>query len=381
MKVVLLDDEILQLNGLKNKLESDFNGLEVVGAFVNPYELLDKIDALNPEVIFLDIHLPGIQGIEVANIIQEKAPHMEFVFITGFDQYAIQAFELFAFDYILKPIQSKRLEKTITRLINKKSDVLPAATPIPKLTINCFQSLRLFNESGTEIPIKWRTSKALELFAYFIHNKGTVIERDTLLELFWPELDEARAAQQLYTTIYHIRKVLKTGKIDSIHLVHSKEYFGGYVLKTDESVVFETEKWENELKSIHLIEKQNEAVFAALLLQYEGDYCGSYDFTWAEAEQERLRKFWLYHMYVLCHYYINEKQSVKAVQQLIDIQKKQPYEEEAYFKLMKLYAETNQNYLVEEQFRNLTEKMEDLGVETSSIITAWFAQWQTQPVT
>lgn len=377
MKAVLLDDELLQLNKLKNILKNNFKKIEIVGAFEDPYELLDTIDALRADVVFLDIHLPGIHGIEVASIIQEKAPDMEIVFTTGYDQYAIEAFELFAFDYILKPIQLKRLEKTINRLLDKKSPgTLGSTKQIPKLTINCFQSLRLFSEEGSEIPIKWRTSKALELFAYFVHNKGKIIEREILLDLFWPDLDEGRGAQQLYTTIYHIRNTLKKEKIDSLQLIHSKEYYGGYILKSDEKVSFETQQWESELKSYPSIDKYNEAGYESILLKYTGDYFASYDFTWAEAEQQRLRNLWFYHVHLACVFYIKEKQYPKAVQWLTAIQEKQPYEEEAYFKLMKLYSKMNQNYLVEEQYYILSEKMNELGVEPTFEITDWFKQWK-----
>lgn len=381
MKAVLLDDELIQLKGLKTKLEKDFSGIDVVGAFDDPYELLDNIGALDPEVVFLDIHLPGIQGIEVATIIQERSPHIDIIFITGYDQYAIQAFELFAFDYILKPIQSKRLEKTIDRLMEKQnSSISETAKRIPKLTISCFGSLHLYNGEGTEIPIKWRTSKALELFAYFVHHHGKVIERETLLDLFWPEQDEARSSQQLYTTIYHIRKVLKTEKIDSVHLVHSKEYYGGYILQTDESVVYATEEWEKELQSYLSIDKGNAEKHESLLCQYKGDYYAAYDFNWAEAEQERLRKCWFYHVSRMYGYYIQENQPTQAVHWLKRLQEKHPYEEEVHFRLMKLYAELDQRFLVEEQFRNLIEKMDDLGVKPAFEITAWLDQWQKQQI-
>lgn len=380
MKAVILDDEILQLTLLKNRLENDLSGIDVVGSFDNPYKLLDSIDILNPEIAFLDIHLPGIKGIEVASIIQEKMPHIEIVFITGYDQYAIQAFDLFAFDYILKPIQLKRLERTVNKLLEKKSihPTLITAKPISTLTINCFPSLQLFNEKGQEIPIKWRTFKALELFAYFVHHKGTVIERKTLVDLFWPELDEDRGSQQLYTTIYHIRKILKTENINSIRLKHSKGYFGGYVLEAGDSVIFEAEKWEAELRSLLLIDKQNELRYESLLAQYKGDYFASYDFIWAEAEQERLRKLWLYHVHTICDYYVNGNQYEKAAEWLTCIQEKQPYEEEAYFKLMKLYSQMNHRFLVEEQYHKLTEKMNELGVEPAPDSISWFTQWNKQ---
>ncbi|UUZ90115.1 response regulator [Paenibacillus sp. P25] len=113
MKVMLVDDERLALMQL-DKMLKEF-GVDVLGSFMNPVEAVAEAGILQPDVVFLDIHMPELYGMEAAEAIQECCPSAEIVFITAYDEYAVKAFELNALDYLLKPLQRDRLERTIQR--------------------------------------------------------------------------------------------------------------------------------------------------------------------------------------------------------------------------------------------------------------------------
>ncbi|WP_016995438.1 response regulator, partial [Lysinibacillus boronitolerans] len=208
MRIVLVDDEYLPLTRLKTLLEkSNVSGIEIVGEYTDSFELLKDIEILQPNVVFLDIVMPDMDGLALGEKIQEIVPNVEIVFTTGFDQYAIDAFNLHAIDYLLKPVLISRLEKTLERLDqinNKVKEIKPRLT-----VIKLFGGLHVVLPDGRTQPIKWRTSKAKELFAYMLEHKNEMIFRDTILELFWPESDIDKASKQLYTAIYTIRKTLK----------------------------------------------------------------------------------------------------------------------------------------------------------------------------
>lgn len=123
IKAVIIDDERLARNELK-KLLLDFPEIEVVAEAANATEGIEKIDSLNPDLIFLDIQMPGKTGFDMLAEL-DKSPDV--IFTTAYDDYALKAFEVNALDYLLKPVEPKRLADAIQKLHleeDKEKDVL-----------------------------------------------------------------------------------------------------------------------------------------------------------------------------------------------------------------------------------------------------------------
>jgi two-component system response regulator LytT len=113
---VLIDDEELARDELRYLLE-DFPQVEVIATGSNGLEAVDLVSRLEPELLFLDVQMPGLDGVGVVRKLREKGldlPHI--VFSTAYDQYAIEAFRLEATDYLLKPIDKNRLAETVARV-------------------------------------------------------------------------------------------------------------------------------------------------------------------------------------------------------------------------------------------------------------------------
>lgn len=120
IKALIIDDEHFARAELADLLSSD-EGIEVIGQCSNAIEALQKINTLKPDLIFLDIQMPRITGLELIGMLDpETMPRV--VFVTAFDEYAVKAFDNNAFDYLLKPIDEQRLAQTIQRV---KKDVTP----------------------------------------------------------------------------------------------------------------------------------------------------------------------------------------------------------------------------------------------------------------
>ena len=102
-KVVIIDDERLARSELKRLLQ-EFPDVEVIGEAANANEGIEKIETLNPDLIFLDIQMPGKTGFDMLTQL-EKAPHV--IFVTAYDEYALKAFEVNALDYLMKPVEPK----------------------------------------------------------------------------------------------------------------------------------------------------------------------------------------------------------------------------------------------------------------------------------
>jgi two-component system LytT family response regulator len=113
MRTLIVDDERLARNELKRLLEP-YTKIDIVGEAANAEEALVMIEELQPELLFLDIQMPGKNGFELLSSIEGKSP--EVIFTTAYDEYAIKAFEFNALDYLLKPIDTERLKDTIHRI-------------------------------------------------------------------------------------------------------------------------------------------------------------------------------------------------------------------------------------------------------------------------
>ncbi len=113
MKAIIVDDERLARNELKRLLEN-FPSIEVIGEAANTEEASQLIEELQPDVVFLDIQMPGKTGFEWLEEWDGFLP--EIIFTTAFDEYALKAFEVNALDYVLKPIELARLSESIQKL-------------------------------------------------------------------------------------------------------------------------------------------------------------------------------------------------------------------------------------------------------------------------
>jgi two-component system, LytTR family, response regulator len=114
LRVMVVDDEQLARDELCYQLEQ-LGGVEVVGQAGNGIEALATASRYEPDLIFLDIQMPGLSGFEVARRILEVEQPPALVFVTAFDQHAVEAFEINAVDYLLKPVESGRLAQALAR--------------------------------------------------------------------------------------------------------------------------------------------------------------------------------------------------------------------------------------------------------------------------
>ncbi|GAB4378114.1 MAG: LytTR family DNA-binding domain-containing protein [Salibacteraceae bacterium] len=113
IKAVIIDDERLARQELRNLL-AGYPEIEILGESGDPEEAIDMIDRENPDMLFLDIQMPGKNGFELLEELHGRVP--EVVFVTAYDEYALKAFEANALDYVLKPVDPDRLTEAIRRV-------------------------------------------------------------------------------------------------------------------------------------------------------------------------------------------------------------------------------------------------------------------------
>ncbi|MBX7220122.1 MAG: response regulator [Blastocatellia bacterium] len=149
MKILIVDDEPLARDEVRF-LVSQQADCEVIGEAENGMEAVERIESLNPDVVLLDIQMPGLSGFDVLRALHTETLPL-FVFITAFDRYAIQAFEVSAVDYLLKPVEFERLQRALHRCrerlshrkeTDRQESGLPAQTSMSAFQAQSLQELQ-----------------------------------------------------------------------------------------------------------------------------------------------------------------------------------------------------------------------------------------------
>ena len=135
---VVIDDEKLAREELCFLLK-DFPEIDVIGSADNGLEAVELVEKLEPDLVFLDVQMPGLDGLGVIRTLREKQiPLPHFVMVTAYDNYAVDAFRMEAMDYVLKPVEKERLQETVNRAakgVGEKQRLAGEAPPAPRLNL------------------------------------------------------------------------------------------------------------------------------------------------------------------------------------------------------------------------------------------------------
>lgn len=272
LKAVIVDDEILVLNMLKNMLNAE-EDIEIIGEYTSPKAALELIPGLRPDLVFLDIEMSGINGIELAVQILDRMEHVNIVFVTAYDKYAIEAFKLNAIHYILKPPGKEEIKQAILRAV--KESHYHVKTKEEKVLVRLFGDISIRDESGNSL-VKWPTAKTEELFALLMLHGKNGIDKWRVIEKLWPESQTEKVEQILYSTVYRIKKALEDAGIKAI--IHNK--LGRYSLHIENAWcdIYEFEQLhEANKKTNHITEE----ICTQLFNIYTGELFGSKDYKWS----------------------------------------------------------------------------------------------------
>jgi two-component SAPR family response regulator len=369
MRGLLVDDEALALLDLEKQL-GKVGGIEIVGTYQNVHDAFEAAGERKPDVVFLDIDMPEISGLEAAEKFHDLIPSIQIVFVTAYEEFAVKAFELQALDYILKPVRTERLKLTVERIaaqFQSEASLAPVSGPI---AIRSFRRMQI--ECNQRDLLPWRTAKAQELFAYLLFRRHQPVRKDALVDILWPESDAKKAYTQLYTTIYQLRRSLDAAKLP-IRIVNSGN---SYSLDLGD-LASDAEQWEQALRAETEAGPMTPERYAELLALYRGDYFEEHDYMWAENERQRLRDLWQHHALRLGKLLEDQGNRASAAEWYASVQQQAPYLEEPYFALMKLYAGRDDRVPVVQQYNRLRAMtVEEYGAEPAREIQTWFDQWR-----
>jgi two-component system, LytTR family, response regulator len=340
MRVILVDDEELALDRLSDML-SAHSGIQIVGTFTDPHEALIYAKQHKFDSAFLDITMPGMSGLELADCLMGLNSRLRIIFATGYDAYAVKAFELNAIDYLLKPIMEERLDKTVKKLEVDQSTIADPSQQLQISSLGGFE-LRIDNR---HCLIKWRTTKTEELLAFLVHHYGRRVERDLIIENLWYDHPLDKSMDMLNVTTYNLRKAMNAIGVKDCILSNKSELW----LATD-SVDCLHVTYEKFLKDMRHADIISPEAIEQQIAEYRGDYFYGKDYPWADFQRESYRFETIKLLKKLVSFYISKhllQQARSSLQRILLID---PLDTDVHEWLIKLWLESHQPYEAERQF-------------------------------
>nr|WP_134022712.1 response regulator [Lysinibacillus xylanilyticus] len=370
IRVIVMDDEPLALVNMEKKLK-EFNSIEVIKSFTTAKDLLAEGPSLDFQVAFLDVEMPGMNGLEIARLLKEWNKNIFIVFVTAYRDYAVQAFEIHSIDYLLKPISKARLETTINRIqellhLENKSTPLQIRNK-PELTIQCFGGFVVLHNNKA---VHWRTLKTKELFAFLFSNLNNHVPRDTIIDSLWVDTEFKKARVQLHTTVSYLRTTLSAlGYSEVIQYAN-----GCYILQL-EDFQCDAHDLEHILNANMETAKIDVEKAEALIQSYQGEYMAALDYPWITSKANFMNNRFTLLLHDLIEHYTAIHDVKKREQILLLTIEHNPYSDKIIQQLIKHYIEVDNRACAVKVYNTFKNTLlADLGIlpeqETTELFNA-----------
>lgn len=253
MNIIAADDEKFALKDLMSEIMQAQPDC-VLNGFSSPMAVLEFANENNIDIAFLDIEMGSMNGLILAKKLKETNPNINIIFVTGFSQYAIDAFATRCSGYLLKPVSCKAIQAELANLRNTINDKKSA-----HISVQTFGGFELFVNG---VPVAFGRAKSKEVLAYLINKKGMSASTRELAAILWEDKEYNRSQQSyLQTIIAELLSTLKNVDAQSI------------IIKKRNSLAIATEKVDCDYYNF-----QRGDIKA--VNSYAGDYMPNY--AWAE---------------------------------------------------------------------------------------------------
>ncbi|GAA0133765.1 response regulator [Paenibacillus sp. YSY-4.3] len=356
LRAIIVDDEELSIKRLRRIL-TESGEVGSCHTFLNPLEAFEFVKANPVDIAFLDISMPEINGMKLSGRLLELGDSLEIVFVTGYDEYAVQAFDMSALDYLLKPVTAERVSKTLNKY--RRSQNLPASSPAPAqaaaLTVRLFNGFKVFREGDTE-PLKLRSPKTEELFVYLICKR--TVSREEIIDTLWHGLEPEKAWKNLNSTLYYIRKAIGQSKTGGCIIADRNE------IRIDERALdCDLYAFERLLRQRQLSDKNTDWMREAEIL-YTGPLLKGKAYEWAGERVRRLEHGFIQHLEFAARSCLERTQPRQALYYFGEILKMDALREDIGHEVIRLLIELGRPNEALGQYHLLAEELQrELGVE------------------
>ncbi|MFS0725696.1 response regulator [Paenibacillus sp. 1P07SE] len=344
MDAIIIDDDQPAIEELEDAL-AEAGLIGQVQGYTRARDGLQAVQELQPDVVLLDIQMPGIHGLEVAAELQRTTPGCAVVFVTAYAQHAVEAFELAAIDYLLKPVDPVRLQKTLQRIWRRREpEVETAAIPV---AIRLFGSLRVRGSYG---EVKWRTAKSSELFAYLYLHPDAAPER-IIDDVFMDgKTDNAKA--YMHTSVYQLRKSLAAaGLASQLTIVYDKLR---YKLKMD-GLDSDLARFER----IAALPSADKAALHEAVGLYNGDLLEGIGSLWVVERREQCRRYFATMASRLAELLEAEDGVRQALEIVQKLHRHDPLSEMLAVHVARLYVKLGQHRLADDYVQRYLQRYEE----------------------
>ena len=356
-KIIAVDDEALALKRFEHIIGKE-KRVRLLGSYTKPEEALEFIKNNVVDIAFLDIEMPGLSGLELAERIQEIDPYVSVVFITAFDQYALEAFKAHAVGYLLKPLDINDFSQQIDTLERskqprnaseaKKADAETDTSAAP-LSVYCLGQFNCFLSSKPDTPISFRTAKTAELFALLIHHHKSPITKYHILDSLFPDMDYEKSNKLFYVSCSYLRSAFAHEDITNILLRENDSYRINTKLIDCDYIKFM--EYSDRLNDLTI----NELLEAVSL--YNGEYLMGRSYEWSFESKPYIDTLYQRIQFTLVDKLCSDGRRDEAYQTLNKYLTTSPLNEDVVSKLMTMYIQDNHKDMALQLYHNYETKL------------------------
>lgn len=328
----MIDDE-KAMHIVMNRLLSEISGVVVIGCYQNAAQALEQIRQEAIDLVFIDIMIGQDHGLEVARQLRSTHSEVDIVFVTSHKEFAIDSFDSYPLDYMIKPVSKSRLEQTIARAaarISEKSAI--AGGPAGSLMVRAFGGFEVRSEQAG--PARWISKKSMELFAYLLMHKGRPVSKSRIIEHIYSDMSQENVATYVNTNVYQLRKTLQALGHKNI-IVHSQEQ---YWLILDH-IKIDFLQFEDQVSQLTGIESDHIEKALACEQLYTGELFEDRSYEWSITEQIRLHRLYSQFAKRLSRCLLTHRRAEQATLLIKKLLLSDEWDEEANLLLLQAYGE------------------------------------------
>ncbi|MFC6653854.1 response regulator [Paenibacillus rhizoplanae] len=372
MKVIIIDDEKAMHLILKRML-AKLEKVELMGSFLDTAAAFTYLSTHEVDLIFIDISMPRESGLEFAARLRRGGRNPKLVFITSHKEHALSAFEVYALDYIVKPVMQERLHETVLRAaaqthLERAAEAGREPDLGKEVRISCLGGIEIEGVQGNKT--KWKSRKSAELLGYLLVHKGRLVSRARLIEDIFGDMPQKNAEIYLNTTVYQLRKLLDTYGLKK-HLHSESNHYAFTCMGVDVDLL----GFEEGCRSMPVIDEANLEQAIELEQLYAGDLFGDHVYPWAWNEIERLSLMYSAFTRRLCTALLDKGEMNTARRLLIKLLKRNELDEEAHMLLMRTLALQNNKDALNRQYLQFADILNrEIGIPPSLEVKSYYAQ-------
>ncbi|OAB41199.1 response regulator [Paenibacillus antarcticus] len=368
MKVVIIDDE-KGMHIIMKRMLGKVDDVEIVGVFQETSSAYTFLMTQDVDLIFMDVNMPKESGLEFAGRLREIGRQMKIVFVTSHKEYSLPAFDVYAFDYIVKPVNQDRLYHTVKRALSEMpsaKDSVEQDLSSKRVLFSCLGGMEI--RSTQNVLVKWKTSKSAELFGYLLIHKGRHVSRARIIEDMFGEMPLKNGETYLNTTVYQLRKLLDNYGLKEI-LHSSSSYYALDHSQVDVDFI----SFEEGCKRMAVVDDTCIEQALALEKRYTGDLFGDRVYPWARSEVEHLSLIYTSFTQRLCEALLIRGDTQTAIRLLMKLITRNELEEGTMMLYLRALALTKNKEALNRQYIQFEETFyRELGITPSLEVSALY---------